>query len=189
MRFTSQTLLALTLALGGVFALTGCEKDERACNLGLLSCQTPAKVQSSRWKRWLKADADKTTTSAALAAKHRVLYPGVKVEKVVVYDENHAPAQSPALVAKGKSLFTANACWTCHGMEGKGNGPAGAGLRVKPTNFHDNGYRYGSTAKSVYGILTKGSPNAASGMVAYAHIPPKDRWALAYYVLSLTKKK
>ncbi len=189
MRFTSQTFFALGLALFGALALTGCEKDERACNLGLLSCQTPPDVQAAVWQTWLKDENKKITSTTDTAGKHRVLYPGVKVEKVVVYDENNAPANTPAVLAQGKALYTGNACWTCHGNEGKGDGPAGGGLRIKPTNFHDGGYRYGNKAADVYRILSKGSPNVASGMVAYAHIAPKDRWALTYYVLSLTKKK
>ncbi|GEM_PF-3214357 len=189
MRFTSQTLFALGLVLSGALALTGCEKDERACNLGLISCQTPPDAQAAVWQAWLK-DKNKTVTSATdTASKHRVLYPGVKVEKVVVYDDNNAPAQTPALIAHGKTLYTQNGCTVCHGNEGKGDGPAGLAMPIKPSNFYAGGYRYGNKAADIYRILSKGSPNAASGMVAYVQIPPKDRWALAYYVLSLTKKK
>jgi mono/diheme cytochrome c family protein len=36
----------------------------------------------------------------------------------------------------GKSVFTQN-CQMCHGSEGKGDGPAAAGLNPKPANFSD----------------------------------------------------
>jgi mono/diheme cytochrome c family protein len=37
---------------------------------------------------------------------------------------------------QGKAIFTAN-CQMCHGPEGKGDGPAAAGLNPKPANFSD----------------------------------------------------
>ncbi|MDU9404186.1 cbb3-type cytochrome c oxidase subunit II [Pseudomonas sp. zfem004] len=44
-----------------------------------------------------------------------------------------APA-APAEVALGKSLFESN-CASCHGIGGKGDGPAARGLSPRPTNF------------------------------------------------------
>ncbi len=43
----------------------------------------------------------------------------------------------------GKKLYMANACWTCHGNDGQGNGPVAAGLAVKPANFVLGNYNYG----------------------------------------------
>ncbi len=105
-----------------------------------------------------------------------------------------APAARPvaaqfdaASLAAGKKLYMANACWTCHGNEGQGNGPAAAGLAVKPANFALGNYKYGGKLGDIYKVLSQGSPNKASGMVAYAHIPDNDRWSLAKFVLSLKK--
>ena len=41
---------------------------------------------------------------------------------------------NPALLARGKALY-AQTCATCHGAEGKGDGPGGKGLNPKPRNF------------------------------------------------------
>ncbi|MCB9638085.1 MAG: cytochrome c [Myxococcales bacterium] len=100
-----------------------------------------------------------------------------------------APKFDAATLAAGKKLFTANACWTCHGNEGNGKGPAAAGLAVKPANFVAGAFKYGGTLGDIYKIITNGSPNKASGMVAYKHLTDNDRWNLAKYVLSLKKAK
>jgi len=44
-----------------------------------------------------------------------------------------APAGDPAA---GKAVFVNN-CMVCHGADGRGDGPASAGLNPKPANFHD----------------------------------------------------
>ncbi|MCK6511283.1 cytochrome C oxidase subunit IV family protein [Myxococcota bacterium] len=104
-----------------------------------------------------------------------------------------APAARPAAqfdaasLAAGKKLYQANACWTCHGNEGKGDGAAAAALPVKPANFALGNYKYGGSLGDIYKVLSNGSPNKASGMVAYAHIPDNDRWSIAKYLLSLKK--
>ena len=42
---------------------------------------------------------------------------------------------TPEFIAKGKELFVST-CSSCHGQDGKGNGPAGGALNPKPRNFH-----------------------------------------------------
>ncbi len=41
---------------------------------------------------------------------------------------------SAASIALGQALFMQN-CVSCHGPEGEGNGPAAAGLRIKPADL------------------------------------------------------
>ena len=96
-------------------------------------------------------------------------------------------ALDPASVARGQALYKNNACWTCHGNDGDGKGPAGVALPIKPTAFVTGVYKYGSGMGDIFKIITNGSPNKASGMVGYAHLPENDRWDLAKYLLSLKK--
>ncbi len=104
-----------------------------------------------------------------------------------------APAARPAAqfdaasLAAGKKLYQANACWTCHGNEGKGDGAAAAALPVKPANFALGNYKYGGSLGDIHKVISNGSPNKASGMVGYAHISDNDRWSIAKYLLSLKK--
>lgn len=43
-------------------------------------------------------------------------------------------ATSAASVARGQKLYAAN-CASCHGAQGRGDGPAGAALKPKPTDL------------------------------------------------------
>ncbi len=57
--------------------------------------------------------------------------------------EEKPPAAPPATgadagsaQAEAREIF-ATRCFTCHGTEGRGDGPASAGLQPPPRNFHD----------------------------------------------------
>ncbi len=86
-----------------------------------------------------------------------------------------------ALKARGKELYTVN-CMTCHGAEGKGDGPAAAALNPKPRNFSvADGWKAGRKATEIFVTLTKG----LGGMPAFAALPEDDRWALTHHVHTL----
>ena len=97
-----------------------------------------------------------------------------------------APAATPALLEKGKAVFAVN-CLTCHGETGDGMGPAGQYLNPKPRNFAKDKFKKGDKAEQIFQTITKGLDGTA--MVAFAHLPEEERWALAYYVRKLGKKK
>ncbi len=87
---------------------------------------------------------------------------------------------SSDLIAQGRKLFETN-CSSCHGVQGMGDGPAGAALNPKPRNFHSNdGWVNGRNFGDMYKTLQEGIPN--SGMAAYEYMPPKDRIAIIQYV-------
>lgn len=90
---------------------------------------------------------------------------------------------TPELVTRGKELFSAQ-CTSCHGVEGKGNGPAAASLNPPPRNFtSDQSWKNGRKATMVFKTLKEGL--AGSSMASYATLSVDDRWALVQYVLSL----
>ena len=90
---------------------------------------------------------------------------------------------SPELLAHGKELFIQQ-CTSCHGLEGKGNGPASSALNPHPRNFTSTeGWINGRKATMVFKTLKEGLPPSA--MASYATLPVDDRWALVHYVLSL----
>lgn len=92
--------------------------------------------------------------------------------------------ETPELLAKGKALY-AQQCITCHGADGKGDGPAAGTLTPKPRNFTGTeGWKFGRSVANIFGTLTKGSPGTA--MPAFSALSAEERFALAHYVHSIT---
>ena len=87
---------------------------------------------------------------------------------------------TPELVEKGKKLFT-TICVSCHGADGKGDGPSAASLNPKPRNFTSKeGWINGPKLSGIFTTLTEGV--AGSGMSAYDYLTSEERVSLAQYV-------
>lgn len=90
---------------------------------------------------------------------------------------------SPELVAHGKAVY-AQQCASCHGVDGKGDGPAAAALNPRPRNFHaDAGWKNGRKPSQIFKTLKEGL--AGGAMASFATLPQDDRWGLTHYVASL----
>ena len=92
-----------------------------------------------------------------------------------------APTATPDLAA-GAKLYQAN-CVSCHGVQGKGDGIAGASLDPKPANFHDPELVWNSAPYKFYNTIRLGVPG--TGMAAFPHLSDQEVWALAFYLKSL----
>ncbi|NDD27499.1 MAG: hypothetical protein EB084_04450 [Proteobacteria bacterium] len=91
-------------------------------------------------------------------------------------------------LAAGKELFAKN-CASCHGAEGKGDGPAGMALEPKPRNFTTGEYKYGSEDWQVMRTIWEGMP-PPNGMAKWdGRMDEKEAWTLVHYVKSLGPKK
>lgn len=90
---------------------------------------------------------------------------------------------TPEMLDKGKQLFTTT-CSSCHGNEGKGDGPAGTALNPKPRNFSQvDGWKNGKTVSALYKTLQEGI--AGSGMPGYDYMSAEDRIAIISHVRTL----
>ena len=110
-------------------------------------------------------------------------YPATARVVLPPIDPKTVMTPNPELMAHGKALFAQN-CATCHGPEGRGDGPGGAGLNPKPRNFTQQaGWTNGYRIENIYKTLDEGVKG--SGMVSYNYLSKKDRMALVHVVQSL----
>lgn len=88
------------------------------------------------------------------------------------------------LLTLGGSTFKSN-CETCHGTQGKGNGPAAVALNPRPANLQSKAVQNESEGALFWKIShgKNGMPNWSSSLSV------KQRWAVVTYIESLTKPK
>lgn len=83
-------------------------------------------------------------------------------------------------ISKGKTLYE-TMCSTCHGTDGKGDGPAGLTLKPPPRNFHDlNGWTNGPKISQMYLTLEEGI--IKNGMAQYNNLSSEERFALIHFM-------
>jgi mono/diheme cytochrome c family protein len=110
------------------------------------------------------------------------------------YRGNRAPAglwTNPAAVERGRSIYAAR-CALCHGERGGGDGPAAAGLALKPASFRDVGMVAEMTDAYWFWRVSEGGlvdpfRSAGSAMPAWKQeLSAEDRWAVIAYQHSLS---
>lgn len=93
-----------------------------------------------------------------------------------------APVNPPD-VAAAAPLYRQQ-CASCHGAEGRGDGIAAhAAMEPAPTDFTERGRARARSLYGLYNTITLGVEGTA--MASFDHLPPDERWALAFYVGSL----
>jgi len=101
------------------------------------------------------------------------------------------PAPSAQIVARGKDAWKQAKCWECHGQTGKGDGEKAAGLKddfgfpIPPANLTTGQFKSGASVKDIFRTMSTGLSGTPMPSFS-ASVPEADRWALAYYVLSLS---
>ena len=102
-----------------------------------------------------------------------------------------APRATPELVAEGKTLYGRAKCAECHGESGKGDGPSAGTLKddfdrpIRPADFTRGELKAGASVTDVYRTMTTGLDGTP--MPSFADtMSDAERWAISYYVLSLS---
>jgi cytochrome c oxidase cbb3-type subunit I/II len=104
------------------------------------------------------------------------------------------PAPTLQMVAHGKDVWQNAKCWECHGQNGKGDGEKAAGLKddlgfpIVPADLTSGQFKSGPAVEDIFRTMTTGL--SGTPMPSFRDsLPEEDRWALAYYVLSLSAFK
>lgn len=110
-------------------------------------------------------------------AEGRLLWSDVDVNK-------DSDSTSSAL---GKRVYEAR-CVLCHGKDGNGNGASSTTLATRPRDFTSGIFKLRSTLDAplqddLYRSVTVGFP--AYGMPSFDYLSPRQRWAVAKYVMAL----
>ena len=104
-------------------------------------------------------------------------------------------AQAAGDAAAGKTTFD-TLCATCHGPQGKGDGPAGAALNPKPRDFSVGEFKYDTDKDGKAGTdadlanIIKNGAGAYGGsplMAPWGHLSETDIQNVIAYVHSLKK--
>ncbi len=88
-----------------------------------------------------------------------------------------------AQIEHGEQLFKMD-CAPCHGVDGRGDGPAAASLNPKPRNFHaTTGWVNGRLLSEMFKTVSEGVPGSA--MVSFAGaLSASDRLSIIDYIRS-----
>tara|TARA_B100001540_G_C15811639_1_gene644871 strand:+ start:140 stop:508 length:369 start_codon:yes stop_codon:yes gene_type:complete len=82
-------------------------------------------------------------------------------------------------IEDGKSIYL-KYCWTCHGKNGDGNGPASKSLKPSPVSFNSFDFNKQTDGEVFYKIS-----NGRGMMMPYKHsLSEKQRWLLVNYLKS-----
>jgi len=101
---------------------------------------------------------------------------------IAAYPIPVAPKTLPDL-ARGQTLYTST-CASCHGETGNGDGPLAANLDPPPIAFTDQDRARTRSLMALYQVVSQGV--SGTSMPSYAALPEEDRWALAFYVGTLS---
>ncbi|MBI3706171.1 MAG: cbb3-type cytochrome c oxidase subunit II [Proteobacteria bacterium] len=101
------------------------------------------------------------------------------------------PAPSKEIVTRGAAIWDRAKCWECHGRSGQGDGEKAAGLKddgkfpIPPANLTAGQFKSGPLVRDIFRTISTGL--SGTPMPSYADsFNEEERWALSYYVLSLS---
>lgn len=100
---------------------------------------------------------------------------------VASYPVPMAPRKAPDL-EKGQALYQAQ-CASCHGAQGKGDGPLAAQLNPPPVAFSDRERARERSLFALHQTITRGVEGTS--MPAFGALSDEDRWSLSLYASTL----
>jgi mono/diheme cytochrome c family protein len=180
-----QNILKLAIAVGLSFSLTACGPSGNKPNVELIQDM----MESPANKPQEYDDFFKDHTSARVPPEHTVPV-GFKPYKYgtnfeAANKENKNPLagdESPETMMIGQKHYETQ-CMACHGMTGKGDGPVGNKMSLKPPSLISDKIK-GWSDGGIYHVIAMGQ--GTMGPYASA-IPQAQRWQLVNYIRQMQK--
>jgi mono/diheme cytochrome c family protein len=116
------------------------------------------------------------------ATERHVMLPRVPSDQLAEARALMSPLpDSEEIVEKGKALYNGKGtCFTFHGKDGGGNGPAAAGLDPSPRNFDHHGFWRHRSEGEIFWVIKNGSPGTS--MIGFAgQLTDEEIWAIIQY--------
>jgi high-affinity iron transporter len=126
----------------------------------------------------LRAAIDRKASPAEVAA----IAHSIGADLLRAYPVAMAPSAMPD-VGRGARLY-ASTCASCHGATGHADTPTARALNPPPIAFADRARANQRSPFALYQVISQGLDGTA--MVSFSNLPDRDRWALAYYVGTLS---
>lgn len=125
--------------------------------------------------------------TVAISAEKDPLLPRVPADQIAAAKKVKPPFEAtPDIIAEGKAIFDGKGtCFTCHGMEGKGDGPAATGLEPSPRNFTNPAFHTAKTPGEMMWVLKNGSAGTAMIPVVGSVVTEEEGWKAILYERSL----
>lgn len=125
----------------------------------------------------------------AAAAERHMMQPRVPADKLAEACALRSPlSNSPETIDQGKAIYNGKGtCFTCHGADGDGKGPAGVKLNPAPRNFQHHGFWRHRTEGELFWVIKHGSPG--TGMVGFGQVlSDEEIWALIQFERTFSGK-
>jgi high-affinity iron transporter len=126
----------------------------------------------------LRAAIDRKASPAEVAT----IAHSIGADLLRAYPVAMAPSSMPD-VGRGARLY-ASTCASCHGATGHADTPTASALNPPPIAFADRARADQRSPFALYQVVSQGLDGTA--MVSFSNLPDRDRWALAYYVGTLS---
>ena len=157
------------------------EQGEFAGRVRVLLLALPAVPERAELLRQADALAHRITSKAP-GNEVSALAEQIRSAVVAAYGVAVAPRKVPDL-ATGAQLY-AEHCASCHGVDGRGDGPQARNLDPAPFDFHDPARQNQRSVHALYNVVTLGLDGTAMPAFA-ATLDDDQRWALALHVANL----
>jgi len=115
----------------------------------------------------------------------------LELETTKIDEANLADAVQKGNIEKGKEIYNRN-CASCHGLYGKGDGPAAVSLRPRPRDLTDQEYVKGLSDEDLFKVITYGGSSVGKSpfMPGWGNTLSKDDIIdIITYLRSLSKTK